>query len=156
MIREEAQCRFVERGQPQTQQRRGTVGDDRGDQIARRDRTMKNRRAPELRRQRHRHEIAGPRVGLLPSATRRLTRGGQVRVGRRLAPFRRVVEETGDLVDEAAAVGSRIDSQRLSERDRAAGDRDVLGNSGGGVGVTRHHRQRAQQQNQQSGRRPAP
>jgi Tfp pilus assembly protein PilF len=46
---EEAERAFVERRQPETQQRRGAVDDDRGDQIARRHRAMEDGAAPEIR-----------------------------------------------------------------------------------------------------------
>ena len=132
MIGEERERRVVERREAEAQQRGGAIGEDRGDQLARRDRAMEDRAAPEVRGQRHRHDIAG-RVSIdAASARRRLTRGEQVRVGRRLAAFRRVVEQTRDLVDEARAIGRRIDAERLRERSGAAGDRHVLGDGGCG------------------------
>ena len=125
------------------------------DQIARRHRAMEDRVLQISAVSGTGTTSPGRVSSVLPSAPERLTRRGQVGVGRRLASFGRVVEEAGDLVHEAAAIGRRIDAERLRERGGAAGDRHVLGDGGCG-GVTRRRRRRAQQQNQQSGRRPAP
>ena len=152
MIREERQRPIVERGEAEAQQRGGAVGDDRGDQLARRHRAMEDRGAPEIRGQRHRHELARTRVDRRPTARRRLARGVQVRVGRRPPPFGRVVEKPRDLVDEPAAVGRRIDPERLRERDGATGDRHVLGNGGcGGWMKLKYRYNRGAQQAQQRG-----
>ena len=131
VIREERERRIVERREAEAEERRGAIGEDRADELARRDRAMEDRGAPEIRRQRHRHEVARSRVRR-PPARRLLTRRRQVRVGRRLPAVRGVVEQACDFVDEAAAVRHRIDSQRTRERDGATGDRHVLGHSGCG------------------------
>ena len=139
VIREKPERRIVERREPEAEERCRAIRNDRRDQLARRHRAMKDRRAPEVSRQRHRHHVAGPRVQVLPSAPQGLPRRRQIRLGRRPSSFGRVVEEAGDLVHEAAAIGYGIDPERLRKRSGAAGDRHVLGNSRC-RGITRQYR----------------
>ena len=151
-IRKESERRVVERREAEAEERRRAIGENRGHQLARCDGAMEDRRAPDIRGQRHRHHIAGPRVCHRPPARGLLTRRGEVRVGRRLAAVGSVVEKPGDLVDEPAAIGHRIDPQCLRERDRATGDRHVLGNGGSGGGMKLKYRyNRGAQQAQHRG-----
>src|SRR6185503_2779287 len=100
-----------------------------------RHRALEDGGAPQVRRQRDRHRFPRTRVDLRkPSraAGHRLTQRVQVGVGRRPPPLRRVVQDAGDLVDEASALRHRVDAERLRKRGGTAGQRHVLGNCRGG------------------------
>jgi len=93
-------------------------------------RAMEDRAAPQIAGQRNRNRLAGSRVELRPAARQRLARRVEIGVSGRPPPFGRVVQNSRDLVDEAAAVRRRIDPERARERNGATGDRHVLGNGG--------------------------
>ncbi len=135
MIGEELQRLIVERRQAVAQERRQAVAHDRHHQLVARDAAMKDRVAPHVGTERHRHEIGRGAVGGRTfdplAAARRLSQRFKKPHGLGAATLRVVVNQPRDLVQEAATVRHRIDAERVGERLGAAGHRHVLDGHGG-------------------------
>ena len=96
---------------------------------------MKDRVAPDVGAERHRHQIGRGAIrsralGAL-AAAHRLPKQLKKPLTLRTAAFRIVVNQPGDFVEEAAAVRRRFDAERAGERLRSARNRHVLDGHGG-------------------------
>jgi hypothetical protein len=99
------------------------IADDRQHQFIARDAAMKDRVAPDVGAQGNRDEIGRRAIGRWPAlplaAARWLPQRLEKPVRFAAAPFRVVVDQPRDFVDEPAAVGRGIDPQRTGERPAA-------------------------------------
>ena len=137
MLDEVLQRLIVERRETMTEEGCRVVRDNRADELVARDLPAKDRTAPDVGGQRHRHDVgraAIHAVAVVCCALRRLREVEEKRRNRRLSTAGIFVQNPRHVEHEPAAIRRRVDRKRLRKRRDSARHPDVLGNRTGGRG----------------------